>query len=142
MKKASNYVLLAGIIYSFVVVVALCVVAGIFLSINTPDGKQAIMQGLQNGTIQTSFTGTAEQQANQIIVLLVIFAVYFFVMAFFALINAFIAIMGKSKKTKGLYILNIVLGVISGVYVNAVGAIFGLVALSREPKEINTVNME
>ena len=42
MKKASNYVLLAGIIYSFVVVVALCVVAFIFLSCNTPDGKQAI----------------------------------------------------------------------------------------------------
>jgi hypothetical protein len=50
--------------------------------------------------------------------------------------------MGKSKKTKGLYILNIVFGAISGVYVNAIGAIFGLVALAREPKEINTVNME
>ena len=107
MKKASNYVLLAGIIYSFVVVVALCVVAFIFLSCNTPDGKQEIIQGLLNGTIQTSFTGTAEQQANQIIVLLVILAITYFVMAFFALINAFIAIMGKSKKTKVLYILNI-----------------------------------
>ena len=29
MKKASNYILLAGIIYSFVVVVTFCVLAGI-----------------------------------------------------------------------------------------------------------------
>ena len=142
MKKASNYVLLAGIIYSFVVVVTLCVVAFIFLSCNTPDGKQAIIQGLLNGTIQTSFTGTAEQQANQIIVLLSILAITYFVIAFFALINAFIAIMGKSKKTKVLYILNIVFGIISGVCVNAIGAIFGLVALAREPKEIHTMDME
>ena len=63
-------------------------------------------------------------------------------MAFFALINAFIAIMGKSKKTKVLYILNIVFGIISGVCVNAIGAIFGLVALAREPNEINTMDME
>lgn len=142
MKKASNYVLLAGIIYSFVVVVTFCVVAGIFLSFNTPEGKQAIIQGIQDGTIHTSFTGTTEQQADQIIILWVGLAIAFFVMAFFALINAFIAIVGKSKKTKGLYILNIVFGVISGVYVNAIGAIFGLVALAREPREINTVNME
>ena len=142
MKKASNYVLLAGIIYSFVVVVTLCVLAGIFLSFNNPDGKQAIIQGIQNGTIHTSFTGSTEEQADQVIILFVALAIIFFVMAFFALINAFIAIMGKSKKTQMLYILNIVFGVISGVYVNAIGAIFGLVALAREPKEINTVNME
>jgi hypothetical protein len=142
MKKASNYILLAGIIYSFVVVVTLCVVAGILLSFNTPEGKQAIIQGIENGTIHTSFNGPAETQADLTIGLLVGFAITCFVFAFFALINAFIAIMGKSKKTKGLYILNIVFGAISGVYVNAIGAIFGLVALAREPKEINTVNME
>ena len=142
MKKASNYILLAGIIYSFVVVVTLCVLAGIFLSFNNPNGKQAIIEGIQNGTFHTSFTGSTEEQADQVIILFVALAIIFFVMAFFALINAFIAIMGKSKKTQGLYILNIVLGVISGVYVNAVGAIFGLVALSREPKEINTIDME
>ena len=142
MKKASNYILLAGIIYSFVVVVTLCVLAGIFLSFNNPDGKQAIIQGIQNGTFHTSFTGSTEEQADQVIILFVALAIIFFVMAFFALINAFIAIMGKSKKTQGLYILNIVLGVISGVYVNAIGAIFGLIALSREPKEINTIDME
>jgi hypothetical protein len=142
MKKASNYILLAGIIYSFVVVVTLCVLAGIFLSFNNPDGKQAIIQGIQDGTFHTSFTGSTEEQAEQVIILFVALAIIFFVMAFFALINAFIAIMGKSKKTKGLYILNIVFGAISGVYVNAIGAIFGLVALAREPKEINTVNME
>ena len=142
MKKASNYILLAGIIYSFVVVVTLCVLAGIFLSFNNPDGKQAIIQGIQDGTFHTSFTGSTEEQAEQVIILFVALAIIFFVMAFFALINAFIAIMGKSKKTQGLYILNIVLGVISGVYVNAIGAIFGLVALSREPKEINTIDME
>ena len=142
MKKASNYILLAGIIYSFVVVVTLCVLAGIFLSFNNPNGKQAIIEGIQNGTFHTSFTGSTEEQADQVIILFVALAIIFFVMAFFALINAFVAIMGKSKKTQGLYILNIVLGVISGVYVNAIGAIFGLVALSREPKEINTVNME
>ena len=142
MKKASNYILLAGIIYSFVVVVTLCVLAGIFLSFNNPNGKQAIIEGIQNGTFHTSFTGSTEEQADQVIILFVALAIIFFVMAFFALINAFIAIMGKSKKTQGLYILNIVLGVISGVYVNAIGAIFGLVALSREPKEINTIDME
>lgn len=60
--------------------------------------------------------------------------VMFIVLAFVVLINAGLAIKGKDSNKNRLMILNIVFGVLSGVFVNSLGGIFGLIERKKEAK--------
>ena len=60
--------------------------------------------------------------------------VVFIVLAFIVLINAGLAIKGKDSNKNRLMILNIVFGILSGVYINSLGGIFGLIERKKEAK--------
>ena len=60
--------------------------------------------------------------------------VMFIVLAFVVLINAGLAIKGKDSNKNRLMILNIVFGVLSGVFINSLGGIFGLIERKKEAK--------
>ena len=60
--------------------------------------------------------------------------VVFIVLAFVVLINAGLAIKGKDSNKNRLMILNIVFGILSGVYINSLGGIFGLIERKKEVK--------
>ena len=55
-------------------------------------------------------------------------AIYFIVMTAAMIINIFLCFFGKSSKSGVVLVLNIVFGLLSGIVLNAVGAIFGLIA--------------
>ena len=63
---------------------------------------------------------------------LVMLGVIFCIMTIMALLNCIVAFKGKNTNSKGLLIVNIVFGALSGVEVNIVGAIFGLIARNRK----------
>lgn len=65
---------------------------------------------------------------------LVMLGVIFCIIAIMALINCIVSFKGKNTNSKGLLIANIIFGVLSGVEVNIVGAIFGLIARNQSPK--------
>jgi hypothetical protein len=48
-------------------------------------------------------------------------------LAIFELINALLSIKGVKSNRSGLMVLNIIFGVIAGIYINSLGGIFGLV---------------
>ena len=60
--------------------------------------------------------------------------VMFIVLAFIVLINAGLAIRGKDSNKNRLMILNIIFGVLSGVFINSLGGIFGLIERKKEAK--------
>lgn len=67
-------------------------------------------------------------------VMLMTIGVIFCIMAILAVVNAIVAFRGKSTDKKGLLIMNIIFGALSGVEINIVGAIFGLIARNQKPK--------
>lgn len=60
---------------------------------------------------------------------------YFVIMYIATIVNIIVAFMGKNTKSKGLLVTNIIFGFLSGITVNAVGGIIGLIGLSKDNQQ-------
>lgn len=99
----------------FFIGLAICAVA-FFIAINNEEMLQRMLDGLNRSTM------SLEEGRTLVTGLGILFAI----IALFDLVNACFAIKGiKSHKT-GLMVLNIVFGILAGVYVNSLGGLFGL----------------
>ena len=143
MRKASQIVLLVGGILCIVSAIALFVYAILAAAV----GGVAVM--VLNGTIPPA---DIPAWVNEFIAR---FTAYFpeintwealasfaFTLAGLCLLFAIIGIpaavlsfIARNKEKSGLYIACIVLGILSGTLVTAVGGVFGLIANSQQPKE-------
>ena len=132
MKKASNILLTIGGIFSIIyAVIFLGLSIGFFIS-GSPVATNAIIEGLENGTIQTNIEGaTTAEIAAGVQLLFIIIAVVFVIMMLFNVVNVVLISLAKKKQTKALYILNIVFGFISSATLNMVGGVFGLISASK-----------
>lgn len=131
MKKASQILLLVGMILSFVLacVYLLCGVA--FIICGLPFMQPYIEEAIKAGKIDTSFVGTVEECAAYIRYVFISTGAAFMVFVPLAIANGVIASIGRKKQTKVFYIMNIVFGILSGTEVNAVGGVFGLFTLPK-----------
>ena len=143
MKKAANILFLVGAILSIATAVSgiLSGVAFIVLG-SIPEIKQAIIDGINNGTIQTT-EANAEAAAAVFQYTFIASGISVLFCSLFAIPNCFFAFKGRNSNNHVMFILNIVFGVISGVIVNVVGAVFALVkgdtivdAPAQETKEV------
>lgn len=139
MRVASRIILLIGMITSFVEAGIYLIAGTVLLIFGSPAQNDLILQGIEDGTIHTGFNGTPEEQARFIQITLIILGVVFLVIMVLNLINAYIANRGRKQETTGWYIANIVFGLISACEVNAIGAIFGLIAEGIEKNKPNVV---
>ena len=117
MKVARKILMtIAAILYIiFFIGLAICDVA-FFISINNEEMLQRILDGLNRSTMSLEEGKTLATG----------FGVIFAIVASLGLINAILSIRGiKSHKTS-LMVLNIVFGILAGVYVNSLGGLFGL----------------
>ena len=117
MKVARKVLMIIAAIASIIFFIGLgiCAVA-LFVSMNNEEMLQRMLDGLNRSTM------SLDEGKTFVMGLGVLFAI----VTFFDLINACLAIKGiKSHKT-GLMVLNIVFGVLAGVYVNSLGGLFGL----------------
>lgn len=73
--------------------------------------------------VPTTMAAAAKNDAD-----LTIGAIYFIVMAAAMIINIFLCFFGKNSKSGVVLVLNIIFGLLSGIVLNAVGAIFGFIA--------------
>ena len=111
------FVLSIGVVLTF----ALCAFA-FFVSINNEELLTKLLDGLNKQHISLD-DGK---------LLVTIAGVVFAIFAFLALINACLSIKGVKSNRIGLMVINIIFGVISGIYINSLGAIFGLVDNKKE----------
>ena len=111
------FVLSIGAVLTF----ALCAVA-FFISINNEELLTKLLDGLNKQHLSLD-DGK---------LLVTIAGVVFAIFAFLALINACLSIKGVKSNKIGLMVINIIFGVISGIYINSLGAIFGLVDNKKE----------
>ena len=75
-------------------------------------------------------TATAEE-AEAFKAMFMVCGVMFIIFAIMSVVNTILCFKGKNSNAKGLMILNIVFGVISGIEINILAAIFGLIVGSR-----------
>ena len=130
MRKASDIVLLVGGIVEILATITFLALAIVFVVLASPASAEIIKEGLENGTITTSFAGSVDEQVALIQLAFKAVGVVFVVLTVFSLIGCIVSFLAKAKKTNPLYVLAIVFGAVS-TYVPLVGGIFGLIANKR-----------
>ena len=123
MSTARKVLMIIAFVVSIIglVIFAMCAVA-FFISTNNEELLTRILDSLSKKNISLD-DGK---------LLVTILGVLFAVMAFFVLINACLSIKGAKSNRSGLMVLNIIFGFLSGVYLNSLGGIFGLVESKKE----------
>ena len=145
MKRAANILFLIGGIYSIVNGVTMLILGITFIIFSSPAFYDMLYTAVSDGTIQSSFTGSVEMVVRQIQLMYMSMGIVFAFLGAFALPNAALSFAARKSKSKGLLIANIVFSFLSGVEVNAVGAILALVdnnrSASRSIEEREKVNL-
>ncbi len=118
MSTARKVLMIIAFIASIfgVLLFAICAIA-FFAAINNEELLQRLLDGLNR-------TPSSPENAK---VLVTILGIAFSMLAIFELINALLSIKGVKSNRSGLMVLNIIFGVIAGIYINSLGGIFGLV---------------
>jgi len=95
---------------------AICA-ACFFISSNNEEVLNKVLDGMSKSSM------TLEEGKTFVTIM----GVTFCILAFFELINACLSFKGIKSSRAGLMVINIVFGVLSGIYINSLGGIFGLV---------------
>ena len=125
MSTARKVLMIIACILALLLVIGFAFMAiSLFVSIGDDEALQRMLDGLhrlslslREGKIFVSTLG-----------------VMFIALTFIVLINAGLAIRGKDSNKNSLMILNIVFGVLSGVFINSLGGIFGLAERKKETR--------
>ena len=118
MSTARKVLMIIAFIASIfgVLLFAICAIA-FFAATNNEELLQRLLDGLNR-------TPSSPENAKVIVTIL---GIVFSMLAIFELINALLSIKGVKSNRSGLMVLNIIFGVIAGIYINSLGGIFGLV---------------
>ena len=144
MKKATRILLLVSGIMSIVDAVILLITSIVFMVLSSPSLRQYYVDGLRDGSVHSSFTGSPEEVAKAIQAVFLVVGIILLFVTIFAIANAVVSFLARNKESKGLYIMAIVFGVLSGVAVSVVGGIFGLCVLgnNNNPAQLVEENKE
>ena len=132
MKTTSKVLLVIGGVLEIVAALGFLIFAIVFLVMGSPEAKQAIIDGLNNGSIQTTAQGTPEEIASAMQVLFLTFGYIFLGLLPFAILAAVFSFVSNSKPSKTKLILTMVFSFLSGIEISLIGGIFGLIALRKE----------
>ena len=132
MKKASNILLLLSAIFGIFGVITLVIVGAMFLAFTSPEAKEAIIKGIQDGTIHSSWPGTIEEQAVAIQGMFMGLGIGFLIGAVVTVGGVVIYFLARSKDTMALYITALVLSILGGSILAFLGSLFGIITKSQE----------
>ena len=129
MKKAANILCLISGILGIFTAITYAILAIVFL-VGAGAGTQAIIQGLQDGTITVSGYPnelTAEQAAALYVTIFTAVGVVMAIMLVFAIVEIVLLFRARKVETQGSYIAVLVVGILSGNVLALVAGILGLV---------------
>ena len=133
MKRIARTLIRVGGILGIVYAACFALAMVVFIVLATPVFTETLVNGLNNETIQSAFPGTPEQQALAIQIMFGVMAGGFAIAAGFSLASAVISFKCLKEDRKGLYIANIVFGLL-GTSFNAAGGILGTIAITRQER--------
>ena len=135
MKRASNILFKVGIAVQFVLMGTFISLGLFFLLFTSPGMRDIIIQGLEEGWIETTMEGTPEEIAAAVQMVYGALAAVFIPIAILALVSALLCIKAVKRPSRGVYIANIIFGALTDSGLPIVGAILGLITLSQEEKK-------
>lgn len=122
LSKARKILMIIACIFSIISLVGFTFISfSLLISTGNEEALQRALDGLNRPTMSLS------EGKTFVITLGIIFSI----LALASLINASLAIRGKDSNRKGLMVLNIIFGLISSIFVNSLGGIFGLIDKRR-----------
>lgn len=127
MRSASRILIIIGAVLAFLSLLGLLIAGIVFLVLANPEARQTILDGLSSGAITSSFTGSTEEQAQQIQELFKILGIVFIALSAVYLVSPIVSLIASGKNSKGLYILGLVLSVLAFDLFLILGNAFGLV---------------
>lgn len=134
MRTASRTLLLVGAILSIVCILTFLILGGVFTALGALSVEE-IVKGINEGTIQSTYQGTVQEQAEAIKLTFTVIGVVFLVFGVCCIPNTVLGFMGMKKRVNAFYVCNIVFGALSGTVVTILGGIFGLVANAQEANQ-------
>ena len=127
MKKAGNILLIISGVFAIISAVG-CLIGGIvMLVMSGPSFFDKIVALVESGEIHSSHQGTPEEIAAFIQFVFMVCGIVCMTEVGFCSACGVVAFLGKKKETEGLYIANIILGVLSGSIFAIVGGVLGIV---------------
>lgn len=136
MKRASEVLILIGTILSFVTCGIMAIVGIVCLIVGSDAVKEALIEGIENGSITTTISDNAETAAAILQITFRTLGIVYIVWAVLLLTNGIVASNTRHNPSKNGYILNIVFGFLSCLSVNAVGGIFGVIVENRKENTV------
>ena len=127
MRKIGNILILVGSIIAIVSILGLVIASIVMFVLSSPAMHTFIVEGLENGTISSSFNGDAESVAKQIQALMLMIGIILLVITLPTIAVAIVGFSARSKETQGLYIAVLVFAVLSGTLINIIGSVLGLI---------------
>ena len=135
MKRIARTLIRVGGILAIVYAACFALAMVVFIVLATPVFTGVLVDGLSSGYNQSSFPGTPEEQALAIQIMFGCMAFAFALLAGFGLTSAIVSFKClKEDNKKGLYITNIVFGILSGCYLNTAGGVLGVIALTKQER--------
>ena len=130
MRKASKIIFLVSSIMSFIYAGVYFLCGTVYVLMATDFFTDLLRQAFNEGYFHSSY-----ESADAFIffyrAMAIYMVIFFFVLATFSLLNGIFALKARTEKTKKIFILNIVFGVLSNVQINIAGAVLGLIANKR-----------
>ena len=125
MSTARKVLMIIACIFALLMLIGFAFMAiSLFVSIGDEEALQRMLDGLNRPSMSL--------REGKIFISTI--GVIFIVLAFIVLINAGLAFKGKDSNRNSLMILNIIFGLLSGVCVNTLGGIFGLIERKKEER--------
>ena len=124
MEKAKRILFTISGVLSIISVVVFLILAIVFIAFgNNVEAMEELANDSTSGTDAEAFK-----------VLFVGLGVMFIFFMIFGIVNIILCFKGRNSDSKNVMILNIVFGALSGIEVNILAAIFGLIARNRKPQ--------
>lgn len=135
MKRIARTLIRVGGILAIVYAACFALAMVVFIVLATPVFTQTLVDGLSSAKFQSDIPGTPEEQALAIQIMFGCMAFAFALLAGFGLASAIVSFKClKEDNKKGLYIANIVFGILSGSSLNTAGGVLGTIALTRQER--------
>ena len=124
MEKAKKILFTVSGVLSIISIVVFLILAIVFIAFgNNVEAMEELANDSTNGTDAEAFKA-----------LFLALGVMFIFFMIFGIVNTILCFKGRNSDSKNVMILNIVFGVLSGIEINILAAIFGLIARNRKPQ--------
>ena len=130
MKKASQILLTVSIFYSAALALLFLGLAIAMFALGSPACTAMIQEGIQSGSINTSYTGDIETVTAAVQVTFIAAGAVMVPFFLFSVVNSILSgiYRGKEILTVPAAVVLIIFGILSGTYLSAIGGVLGMVA--------------